>query len=69
MEIHHLWDTHDWDNATEEQIISALFNSPTEIHPFDMADIRRICPSAIRKYQNLFYGGIIPKYAIDPQKQ
>lgn len=66
--IHELWSSHDWENATEEQIVRALFNAPSFPNPFDMAEIKRVNPSAIRKYQVLFYGGDVPNYASNPFK-
>jgi hypothetical protein len=53
--MHELWTTHNWQNATEEQIIAALFNAPPFICPEDMGAIKRFNPQAIRKYQVLFY--------------
>ena len=67
--MHELWTTHDWENATEEQIIAALFNAPPFIDPHDMGAIKRLNPSAIRKYQVLFYQGEIPSYASNPLKR
>lgn len=67
--MHDLWVTHGWEKATEEEIIAALFNPPPFINPFDMAAIKRVNPQALRKYQNLFYSGGIPSYAVNPLKK
>ena len=65
--VHELWESHAWKEASEEQIIQALFNAPQFICPFDMEEIKRVNPSAIRKYQVLFYGGgDVPGYASNP---
>jgi hypothetical protein len=66
--VHALWESHEWKSATEEQIIQALFNAPQFINPFDMEEIKRINPAAIRKYQVLFYGGTVPGYASNPSE-
>jgi hypothetical protein len=65
---HALWTTHEWETATEEQIIQALFQSPEFPDPRDMEKIKRLNPTAIRKYQTLFYGGEVPGYAANPYK-
>ncbi len=58
--MHELWTTHQWQNATTEQVITALFDSPLDICPFDMAAITRYHPAAKTTYLNLFYQGKIP---------
>jgi hypothetical protein len=64
--VHPLWDSHEWESAANEQILSALFNAPAHIHPFDMGWIRKNKPALLRQYQQLFYSGDIPKYARRP---
>jgi hypothetical protein len=33
--IHSLWETHKWEDATEEEVIAALFNAPKLANPLD----------------------------------
>lgn len=61
--IHPLWETNNWSNASDEAIISALFNAPRFVPVEGMGWIRRNRPSLIRQYQNMFYRGEIPTYA------
>lgn len=58
--MHELWNTHDWQNATHEQVIAALFDSPRFLLPEDMGKIKRFHPKAIVDYQSIFYRGNIP---------
>lgn len=37
--IHPLWLSSDWKNATEEEVILALFNAPQHLDPKDMVQI------------------------------
>jgi hypothetical protein len=60
--IHQLWETKQWERATEEEVISALFNPPAFLDPSDMGKIRRYHPDVKNKYLNLFYSGSIPEW-------
>jgi len=58
---HELWTTHNWDKASEEEVIQALLNAPPDfINPSDVADIQRYHPQAKHTYLNMFYRGEIP---------
>jgi hypothetical protein len=58
---HYLWGSNQWENATEEDVILALFNAPRHPDPFDMGQIKRFHPNAKIKYLNLAYVGKIPE--------
>ena len=59
--IHKLWQTGKWKEASEEEVIMALFDTPQHIPPEDVWAIRTYHPEAKTKYLNLFYEGRIPK--------
>ena len=50
---HILWTTKDWKNATEEQVLSALFNLPDKTPPEDAAQIKRLFPGIQAKFLGL----------------
>ena len=59
---HYLWGSNQWENATEEQVISALFDAPFFPDPSDMGQIKKFHPVAKANYLNLFYSGKIPDF-------
>lgn len=61
IQIHELWTTHNWENASQEEVIQALFHAPSFPNPFDVSAIQKFHPGAKAKYLNLFYQGEIPK--------
>ncbi|EAZ90726.1 hypothetical protein [Crocosphaera chwakensis] len=65
---HTLWQSHNWQNASIEAVITALFDVPEFIDPCDMAKIQQYHPTAIREYQKIFYRGDIPDYAAKPKQ-
>lgn len=58
--IHPLWETKAWETATLDEVVSALFNPPPFLNPFDVGKINRFHPTAKGVYLNLFYEGNIP---------
>ena len=58
--MNQLWNTHDWEQATLEEVIAALFDTPSLIDPKDMAQIDRYHPQAKDIFLRLFYKGEIP---------
>lgn len=50
-----------FEEATEEQIIFALFHAPKFPPPEKMGFLRRNRQGAIAKYQQLFYEGRVPR--------
>lgn len=61
MTVHALWTTKDWANASEEEVIQALFNTPPHPDPRDFNHIYSYHPTAKLKYLNLYYQGNIPQ--------
>lgn len=62
MTTHYLWRSHEWESATEEQVIAALLNPPAFLGPEDMGSIKRYHPQAKAKYLNLLYSGMLPDW-------
>lgn len=65
---HRLWQDHDWQNASIEAVIAALFDPPAFIDPCDMTQIKRYHPRAFIEYQKIFYRGSIADYAAKPKQ-
>ena len=58
--MHKLWTTHNWEQASTEEVIAALFDAPSCPDPRDIAPINRYHPQAKEIYLNLFFKGNIP---------
>lgn len=67
--MHELWTTHEWQQATQEQVVAALFDAPQFPDPRDMGQLKRFHPQAIVLYQQLFYQGGIPNAVRKIRKQ
>ncbi len=59
---HQLWETKEWQSASDEEVIAALFDCPAHLDPFDVAAIKRHKPHCVRQYHHLYYGGEIPNF-------
>ena len=58
--MHQLWTTHAWEQASTEEVIATLFDTPSYLDPRDMNRIDRYHPQAKGFFLNLFYKGQIP---------